>query len=1194
MRFLPEPKPGESYPLDQGGRFAKSTVPEGGFLETVAEKMVVIPPKSQPRRPTPFSQVSQFAEDLYETEGALGMPSEGKKRARRRFRALLALIALREHDNLALRLVASPDFGEDQVHVPIVEMFRLHFPSAPGGLVSEAAPRFFFLKLSGKVVAGLCGDCLLFPAARKLQIQADAVLPRWFSLKHNDWLDPTNQNPQIEGSQEKLNPREVARWRQALLPWLEKFCEWIESDARPVWLCKRDDLLREVRVWIEEIWNDGANERTEIIVKSISVDDRVGSFGFLELFPFAYASRGDGFDGSSTLFLTKSDITDPGRELFRNVFGSPKFGEGWRSAPVKGEHLGVALGLNEDLRDQLNVAFVFIDKLFTETICDVAATGNQPLNLGGKLLTVEGETAGNSRFYLFPIRSEAFEWFRPMELAESIRARKVAGTSTIEVSLTHSSLRAPATKTYDQETRKPLDDDLDFRLFPDYDISKLPNLERQLPLAEDRQYFTRIRLGEPLAEITITPVFEAQGGCRLARIGEEFSYSTHGSLLADGGKNGLGLRSRHVIKVDGDRRLVGFEFDGRGFIAFDLPAPFADTDPVGRRIGVDFGTSNTCLAISVGGGDEILHPTGCAEALLRNFVPAPRKGSHEGYSSLFDFFFVDWVPLGSANGTLFSRSYFPTQLASRRGFEFDLAWSGSVTPEEALICFRSPADFFREGKEGIVNSLRGYEGGGEAWQPAITLKDRLKWDDSRIPKNDELLKNLRRVFHRDLRLRIIHHVAKTGGYVSELLASYPRAFSRQKLLTYKDDLNGAWDSKNSSVRTSFNTESLSAAEFLGVSLGQDRYLIDIGGGTSDFALFSDGRLRHEASVRLASDTIDRFVLSPFGEVLRKMIVEGILSLAKFKYGPNRELVNWLKDRFEPGSVDVGPGVGFEQATKERAIYYAVMTCLREEAGRDGEELFYSITSEKIANFPAVGKFYRSLLLFYSGIVHFAGRMHEQYLAQGGPRQNRVTVSFAGNGSGHLKWLGGAGCSDVKRLFVEIFRSAAKLPEDAPIEFEDVAEPKSIVARGLLRIPEGTNPEHVPEGANVYKGLHADRWLPAGHGLQDLNAFYARSSSLTEGWTIEKSELIEFGAVLEKVVQGGKLGEISLLSKAAEKWITEEMVANGSKIIPEFKNRVDGCRSVFRDQLDKREKNIALEPLFIAELAAYLEVLRANS
>jgi hypothetical protein len=143
MRFLPEPKPGESYPLDQGGRFAKSTVPDGGFLETVAEKMVVIPPKSQPRRPTPFSQVSQFSEDLYETEGADGVPSEGKKRARRRFRALLALIALREHDNLALRLVASPDFGEDQVHVPIVEMFRLHFPSAPGGLVSEAVPRFF-------------------------------------------------------------------------------------------------------------------------------------------------------------------------------------------------------------------------------------------------------------------------------------------------------------------------------------------------------------------------------------------------------------------------------------------------------------------------------------------------------------------------------------------------------------------------------------------------------------------------------------------------------------------------------------------------------------------------------------------------------------------------------------------------------------------------------------------------------------------------------------------------------------------------------------------------------------------------------------------------------------------------------------------------------------------------------------------
>lgn len=1176
LRFLPKPRSGESYPLNGGANFEAC---QNDFLNQVATNMEAPPPKTSPRRPTPFSFAWQFAEDFASWDG----DTPFKKRARRRFRGILSLIALREAENLPVQLWVSPPFSQDRESVPIVCMFRQHRGNAPKGILTDQHT-MLYLKLGGEVVAGLSPMTFIFPAASSVSFKP-GVKPRWYSEAAGDWMDPTTSLQQFDQLEERLDREDVANWSRLMKPWLVEFREWIRAQQSP-WLGAQQDLFNEVDLWINSLEADEGRP-ARLIDANIATPNGARVEGITNAFPCTRAAEGgDGvaaIGAAERLYLSKHLVSDTTHVIYRGVKGCAAFGEAWGRAPLSGEHLGEALGLSNDEKDRLDVPFLFVDKLFCEKIASIGGQVGRGPGIGWKLLIANREA------YLYPLRVEVFDWFSSEEIE---RAVSITLTSDfVIVRFQHGDF--DFVRSYRGEKIDDLDDSLDFRIFPDYDFSELVEFERQLPKVDDRCYYTRIRIGESLDSVRISPLIEEKPGSksRLALDGE-YETSWEGSLNADGGRQGKGRQLRHSVPIGANRRLAGFSFGDKGFVFLRLPHPtMMGQTSTPRRVGIDFGTSNSCLSVAEGGIERVFNPHCRAVTLLQGFVPGPRGNSHEGWSALYDFFHVPPGKDDPGNCELYHRSFFPTQLASRRGFEVGMGFGNRVTPEQALICFQALTDAYVEDAKS-VESLVGFSGGdGLEFEPAIILKDRLKWDAGDEQKS-VLLQELRRVFHRDLRLRLIHSVAKSGGYVSEIRASFPRAFNDIKREMYEGELKHTWRPDNAGVPLTITlfTESHAAAAFLEANNGEDRYLIDVGGGTTDISLFSSGNLSEEGSVRLAADSVDRYVLSGAAKPLRKEIVrfaEDLPALANGT-GSGQLLQNLLKTPFVENSLESDHE--FEAAGSRRAIFYAILTMLREAGDGTEPALVYRRVSEQIQE-ASIEKFLFLVTMFYGGLTYFSGHMHAQHLSEGGQQDNNIIISFAGNGSSHIDWLGRVERNDDLRCFLaEMFRAGADLPRDRAIRVEILPDPKAAVAEGLLRATVGQ--EKAQQSGNVYRGLQAE-WFEGDMNDCSLRDFYLQGGDLTRGWNLEQSELWKFAGVVQAALKDRKLGNLTLAKANSPTWAQDQLKSFSGTLPGMVRRRVSECRENFKKQLEAGDQNIPLEPIFISELAALFEGLRSK-
>lgn len=1175
LRFLPKPKPGESYPLNGGASFEAC---QNEFMKKVATDMEAPPPKTSPRRPTPFSYAWQFSEDFASRDEG----SPFKKRARRRFRGILSLIALREAENLPVQLWTSPPFSEAQQFVPIVCMFRQHRGNAPRGILTDEHT-MLYLKLGGEVVAGLSPMTFIFPGASGVSF-SPGVMPRWYSESAGDWMDPTTSLPQFEQREEKLGKEDVANWSRLMRPWLVEFRDWIKSQQSS-WLGSAQVLFDEVELWIRSLeTQEGLS--TSLIDASISTPNGARVEGLTDAFPFTRAVGGDGkISGIGTgerLYLSKQLVGDATHVIYRGVKGSSAFGDAWGRAPLFGDHLGEALGLSKDEKDRLDVPFLFVDKLFCEKIASIAGQVGRGFGSGWKVLLADREA------YLYPFKAEIFDWFSSEEIEMAVSITLTAGV--VNVRFQHGDF--DCVRGYIGERIDDIDDSLDFRIFPDYDFSELADLERQLPKSEDRCYHTRVRIGETLDLVTITPLLEEKPGSksRLA-LGPEFETFWEGTLNSDGGKRGNGRQLRHRIPIGDKSRLAGFSFGDKGFVLLNLPHPTmmgATSTP--RRVGIDFGTSNSCLAVAEGGMEKVFNPHCRAVTLLQGFVPGPRGKSHEGWSALYDFFHVPPGKDDPGNCELYHRSFFPTQLASRRGFEVGMEFGNRVIPEQALICFQSLTDAYVEDAKSVESLVGLSRLDDSEFEPAIILKDRLKWDAGDEQKT-LLLQELRRVFHRDLRLRTIHSVAKSGGHVSEIRASFPRAFNEIKREMYEGELKHTWRPDNAGVALPITlyTESHAAAAFLEANQGEDRYLIDVGGGTTDISLFSNRNLSEEGSVRLAADSFDRYVLSKAAMPLRKEIVkfaEQLPALAEGSSGGDL-LRNLLKTPFVGNSLVSDHE--FEAAGARRAIFYAILTMLREAGDGSEPALVYRQVSEQIQE-ASIERFLFMVLMFYGGLTYFSGQMHAQHLSKGGQDDNNITISFAGNGSSHIDWLGRVEKNDgLRRFLSEMFRAGAGLSEERLIKVEILPDPKAAVAEGLLRVSDRQGNDQ--QIGRVYQGLQAE-WLEGGVSDYSLRDFYLRNGDLTTGWSLEKSELWKFAGAAQATLKDRRLGSLTLAKGNSPTWAQDQLNSFAGTLPGMVRRRVSECRENFKKQLEAGDQNIPLEPIFISELAALFEALRS--
>lgn len=1189
MRFLPPATEGGEYPVQNSIGFIGQPL---SFLSSIARTMDARNPQSSPRRPTPFSALWQFHGDLSgESEPAL------ETAARRRFRGLMALLALREVNGIRLTCKVSPPFDQPSEKIPIVDMFRRHIDA--GSLPLFKSERLIYLTLGEKTVAGYSPLTLLFPAARRLDLPK-ILCPPWYFPDEGEWVDPTDPSAQISGSDKNMDERAIPAYAPAILLWLDRMLQWLEGGGENVPRVLPDSNLvaAELRRWRDDLALKNYAPEGNLVPAPLP---REGDSTLeIEEFIAAFTPLGVAVEGrppsdlmmrKGGFLLSRALLGDAGKRLHGATSGNQRFAELWKNAPVSGNHLGEALGLEAGERDALPIPFLFVDKLFTKALAKISS--GFTTSPGWHALALEDSV------FAYPLVPEALDFFSADEIrgALSITADR-SGGDRLYVRFDFKGFSYE--KIYEQEDNSPapveiLDNALDLRLFPDYDICSVEDMDKQLPAPEDRCHFARFRMGIALSEIEnrIRPILEDKGGTKttLARASEEYNSVAIGSLdfLADRKTKGPGRRLVQTI-TPGNRRLAGFDFGGKGFILLRLAV---SEHPQGgqiepRTVGIDFGTSNTCLSTLAGhGNDGILVPAAATTSFLTGFSNQERGKSHEGFAAYFDFFQCRH----GKSPALYNASFFPTQLASRTAFQPNgFKDEAGFDPNVALICFQSISDLFGEGT-GFPNTILRYNTqppGHREFEPQIHLKDRLKWDDE-SSGDKKLFRTLRKVFLTHLRLQMIHSEARTKGYIAKVNASYPRAFTKVQKSQFRQELEGIWNRKEAAFQPELEifTESHAAAAFLKPSERVEHFLIDIGGGTTDICVFSDGKMRLESSVRMAADMIDRYVLARPSRVLREKLFEAFDENTP-SADASRELKDALKERFHAAEAD-GKDGEFENAMPERGVFYALLALSKQSSGFGGICEVLS-ESEAFKN-PSVERFFTTVAMLFGGLAYFAGRMLRENAAPPVMNGRTVRVSFAGNGANHLSWLRLENVGATDRFLAAMFRSGSGIGQDISITIDILPDPKTAVALGLV----GNNisllsQDHAP---NVYDSIDGT-WSDG--KLSSLTSFYNGTQKPGDAWSLDDAELLKMLEVLSEAAPGGKIGERRVSKNTSGKWAVELIRSSTDRndLKGMVAERLQKCRNTFKDDIEGNVTGMALEPILIAELCGLLALLRKES
>ncbi len=1193
-RFLPPSKKEEDFSVQSANNFLGH---DHDFLHHLAQYMETGSPTTTPRRPTPFSALWQFAADL---EGKTSEASQ--KSARRRLRGILALLALRSREGIALSCKVSPPFNEAANGIPVVDMMRRHIIRRSADIVKDS--RVIYLTLGEQVIAGYSPSTLLFPAAKRLSFLPN-ICPKWYIQQLGEWLDPTDGSSQLNGSEVKIiDPDSIPQNAGAIRVWLDYIITWMASPTPELQKILPDiNLLKNELVrWrkdLDAIQPVGEISESPLLIQGVSTPEVTA---FLKtLAPFSFTLKGTPVSSltlhNGRFLLSKSHLTNPNVQLFGNINGNPDYDFRWENAPVSGAHLGEALNLPSNERDSLRFPFLFVDKLFTPSLsCLSDKVSGHKTNNKWRSLSSDREA------YAYPLGVSAFEFFSTSEIEDSLSFKSDEIQQQVSISFQLGNflyVKNYAIALHGASPIETLDPSLDFRLFPDYDLCDLTDREKQLPAEEDQCYHARIRMSKALITIEngITPIFEDGDKVELAS-NVDFDRVKKGDLTMKSPEIS-GSGSRLVLTIrPGIKRLCGFDLGGKGLLMLRLDKP---KSPQGRSphtaiVGIDFGTSNTCLSTLVGQDEaRILIPDALTTSFLDGFSPAQRDGSHEGYSADFDFFAT-----GTANRKLFSGSFFPTQLASRNQF---LAGNfGDVGNENkfdhllSLICFESLSDIFRKDLVKIhtvanydskEESIREQDSKKRGYEATVHLKDRLKWDAENVT-DTAFFRSLRRIFLQHLRLQLVHATAKKGAFISTVRASYPRAFTPFQRDTFLSSLRTIWNHDHTPDIKIF-TESHAAAAYLRTEVRTDHFLVDIGGGTTDICVFSDGSLKMECSIRLAADVVDRYFLSENAYDLREHFFDACQSNGGTS-DLKKAVLDDLKKRFLAIQMR-DEDFESEVAMVPRGLFYSLLSLSRESPLEKLSLIYRSLNENHEAfNKSSVEHFFTTLAVFYGGLAYLSGLMLKDKVAAGDMTGRGVKISFAGNGANHLSWLRINNESAVDKFLGSMFRAGSGLPDAVSSSVDILNDPKASVALGLVSNNINSALEKTTESA-VYDRVDGD-WNNT--TVQNLYRLYTMDDP-TEGWDFDKSEIKCFLQSLSRATPQGKIGSRSITARLEQDWttciVTDERDKN--RMNQSVSKRINKSKKTFADELKKTNANLALEPVIVAELSGLLDLLRTG-
>jgi hypothetical protein len=1059
--------------------------------------------------------------------------------------------------------------------------------AAPGGRAFWDRARFFTVRPAGdpgpgEVLAGLSPLTALYPAATPPRRALAGVF--WYAAATGTWYDPTSDELAPERGTFALAPATRALVRGALKKWLvQTLAGFHEGSLAALVPDRRAEglLKRELEVWRDALAADPAAGDGVAIVDAPVPAPADEPAGVAPAF-LGRVVRGAGAALLSDLpvlagrlVVTRAQLTDRTRRVWGRLFGHHDLAGRVDALPVSGANLGEALGLGAHAAP---VPFVVVDRLFTPRLAFVTAKG---LSEGWSALEVHN--GGQKEYALLPFEPQILEIVPPAALRAGVRAELSQDAEHYIVRLKVG--EAEVTQLYATSGEGPhavddrvAADTLDLRLFPDFDLDH-PAVAALLP-AEDRAYYARARLAPDwdfdVRAFRVEPPGRdgaAGGAAGPGRVAWTGAAEKRGSVTATNPESPPNAYPPgEALFFTLPEKPAGFHFGGRGFCLLELGLPFQQGPHADEwEVGVDFGTSNTCVAVRTSGGAEVLSFPVMTTTLLRTPVYTALEPVNEGASAAYDFFYK----LSADERRIDEGPYFPTQVLTQQaqlpaeaGAAFDLA--------AGLVHFRNVS----LSGVSLLRLIQDFDtpAEGRPQTRRFRLEQDIKWS------RREWL----RTFMTHLRKQVTLTAARRNARVVRARFSYPKAFSLPEEVAFERALRSTWGAL---VVTPLASESEAVRRSL---VGEDtnqHIVFDVGGGTTDVIGFDRSRAAFQTSFRLAAGQINEYVARAplFREAVTKVALQevpGRLILAGTQGGsarPMQTLNEWI------GLLQT-----LENEDPSGRVFSAAFMRLAEHATGTDETA------------RAVRGFFLSTALLFGGLAFFAWRLLGAAArgAVGDPRGfalSQVALTLTGNGSKLYRMVSPPQAT-FDGVFEGLFRRGLGL---AP------GQALTTKFGGIYRLPDGTLAPKVTVALGLLAG--SDEAAPpvpvanvAGEagafGLDAADAplvpFYARlrrDDGAPELPSEAPAELAAFLDALGEALPRGSNGRHPVVPGAGSGWtdgLKRDTYARARGVLKDRLLRA--ARALPEDAADAGPADVpALEPVFVAELIALLEQVRED-
>lgn len=415
----------------------------------------------------------------------------------------------------------------------------------------------------------------------------------------------------------------------------------------------------------------------------------------------------------------------------------------------------------------------------------------------------------------------------------------------------------------------------------------------------------------------------------------------------------------------------------------------------------------------------------------------------------------------------------------------------------------------------------------------------LKWSD------DELDRDRATAFLEQISFHAMAEAASKGASQFSVRYSYPTSFSQiassglpqkwQQIVTRAIKMTGLHLANDPHKMSESHASAIYFADELKAHTKYGTICIDIGGGTSDVAIWQEDELRYQVSLRLAGREIFLNTL-----IFKPEFLEG--------FGTNVTVLRSLQNK----SIE----------------FYAQADAI---INREGERWFYLLPNK--LEQPDTKKLVQIIAIGLSGLFYYIGLIM-RYLGEKGKYKPEIPGFYVGgNGCNLFHWISAGKYSNdspINGLLKDVFLQASGL-EVAPSQTMKIIlspSPKCEAARGLV----GEKVLNVAFEATDDPTVLSGETILVDRKKQDHNTLVTSSLFKRSLEPLARLEQIE--------------SFIEIFNRYASKKSSGVQSIDYSAVSEELRKRLGGK---LKDLSKKKTEEISVEPIFILALKTLLEI-----